>query len=67
MIPTVTVEHCAEGTVSFYCEHCNEQHIHGNPERKIRGSLGHRVAHCLYEGSPYKDGGYYLELKIMGM
>lgn len=37
----------------FYCIFCKKYHLHGE-------GLGHRVAHCFSEKSPYYETGYNL-------
>lgn len=47
----------------FFCQHCQEFHRHGtgssvgSPRKR---DYGHRVAHCMKSGSPYKESGYHL-------
>lgn len=56
-IPTIKVTESKKkkGYVVFWCEFCNKFHYHGNK------ALGHRVAHCINENSPYYSSGYILE------
>lgn len=37
---------------TFWCAWCEEWHWHG--------SMGHKVAHCWSERSPYRSAGYVL-------
>ena len=40
----------------FWCDHCNQEHIHSAAE-------GHRVAHCHDRQGPYHGRGYILKLR----
>jgi hypothetical protein len=42
-------------TLKVWCDYCRVWHGHGEP-------AGHRVAHCLNPDSPYRRGGYDLEV-----
>lgn len=51
--------------VRAWCAHCGVHHQHGVPTYRGRTPrpgeiLGHRVAHCDIEDSPYRAHGYYL-------
>jgi hypothetical protein len=43
------------GNWRVWCSHCNRWHLHG-------AEPGHRAAHCIVPGSPYRPGGYILKL-----
>lgn len=42
-----------EGRLHCWCIHCGCYHHHGRGE-------GHRIAHCILDGSPFKRTSYYL-------
>jgi len=50
-----TIESWPDGTnrYVFPCKFCYCNHTHSPKD-------GHRVAHCISDKSPYKDGGYIL-------
>lgn len=56
-IPIIKVDKSKtkKGYVFFWCEFCNKFHYHGSR------ALGHRIAHCTNENSPYYNSGYILE------
>lgn len=61
-IPIIEVILHKSTQVKFYCPYCRSWHYHGKVFDE-NGFLGHRVAHCYNEGSPYLKSGYYLKLK----
>ena len=53
-VPIFNTEISVDGSQqSFKCPHCKRLHHHGI-------GIGHRVAHCHKDDSPFKDKGYYL-------
>ena len=40
--------------VKVYCKYCSKYHLHGK-------GLGHRVAHCINNKSPYNKTGYIIK------
>ena len=40
--------------LAIWCRYCRKWHVHGH-------GGGHRLAHCLADGSPYINGGYVLK------
>lgn len=67
-IPIVKVFRSKDGgRYVFWCPYCNYIHRHGAV------SLGHRVAHCFNNSSPYLGTGYILkeytqkELRELGL
>jgi len=51
-----------DGLVKAWCPFCNKWHIHGYPEKIKSGDIGHRVAHCINDESPFDITGYDLYL-----
>lgn len=51
--PDVECTETGNGTLVFWCTHCERNHAHGL-------GYGHRVAHCTKPDSPYKLSGYNL-------
>jgi hypothetical protein len=50
-----------EGQLRVWCPHCKTYHWHGWNAANRSDDVEHRVAHC-GEGSPFRDGGYYIGL-----
>ncbi len=44
--------------VAVWCVHCRCHHTHGRAPGETE--VGHRVAHCHTEESPYRDAGYFI-------
>ena len=54
-IPIVEAKADVEtGFLSFYCQWCRKEHLHGRSE-------GHRSAHCVNRDSPLYERGYILK------
>jgi len=45
----------------IWCLWCEKWHWHGAVGPELGAGNGHRVAHCVYALSPYKETGYYLQ------
>jgi hypothetical protein len=54
-----TLMQSRDGTfqLRFKCDHCKSWHTHGGP------CGGHRAAHCHRRNSPYRETGYWLDVK----
>jgi hypothetical protein len=54
--PTLPAVTSPDGVNAYvWCRYCDRFHTHGN-------LAGHRLAHCIVEDSPYRGGGYVLEM-----
>ncbi len=62
--PTLYVEQLPCGCVRVWCRYCDAFHSHGDPT-PVDGTP-YRVAHCWVSDSPYKAGGYRLEVVPRG-
>jgi hypothetical protein len=62
LIPTLDAYETTDG-ISWvaWCKHCERWHWHGGrgPNR-TENAAGHRVAHCIFNDSPYNRSGYCL-------
>lgn len=47
------------GYLGLWCMYCRRVHLHGGSSRK---DGGHRVAHCQNLDSPFRKGGYHLDV-----
>jgi hypothetical protein len=56
-LPVFLCEPVGEHSWRFWCPFCRAYHVHG-----AAGGEGHRVAHCLNQRSPLRDGGYFIKL-----
>ena len=56
LFPVLPAYETPDGLLGVWCCFCRRYHIHGPP-------AGHRVAHCVVNGSPYMATGYILHLE----
>jgi len=66
-----------EGNLFVWCPYCATYHVHGGvgliSNSGKRAFIGHRVAHCTDDSSPFIETGYYVtvcteqELKRLGL
>jgi hypothetical protein len=62
-IPVIECQMHKTDQVKFYCSHCNKAHYHSYaPEPDLPTDVGHRVAHCHSDNSPFSDTKYCLRL-----
>lgn len=59
--PVVPTYDDAKIHLHFWCIHCRNWHLHGRGDKK-QPSVGHRVAHCTANNSPFRQNGVILRL-----
>jgi hypothetical protein len=60
-IPVLSAYVSADGLdIHVACHHCRAWHRHGTGAGAVK--LEHRVAHCWRKDSPFREGGYHLQI-----
>lgn len=60
--PTLPAEPVNEHHVRAWCRYCDSYHYHGAKGGDDGIGSGHRAPHCWIDDSPYRQGGYVIEV-----